>query len=126
MRLRSYLVISYLTVILVMSVGMWAIFDRFMGRLTSRTLTLADTAANNVTAANGTVLIPFPLDYGVWSVRADRVVKNTLAGHKTGSRGPAKFELWVTGTVSPLARQQLQAQGITGVERVDRRVGMMD
>jgi hypothetical protein len=32
----------------------------------------------------------------------------------------------VTGTVSPLARQQLQAQGITVVERVDRRIGMMD
>ena len=72
------------------------------------------------------MLIPFPLDYGVWSVRADRVVKNTLAGHKTGSRGPAKFELWVTGTVSPLARKQLQSQGIKVVEKVDKRIGMMD
>lgn len=77
-------------------------------------------------AANGTVLIPFPLDYGVWSVRAERVVKNTLAGHQTGSRGPGKFELWVTGTVSPLARKQLEAQGIKVVEKVDKRIGMMD
>jgi len=38
----------------------------------------------------------------------------------------AGLRLWVTGTVSPLVRQQLQAQGITVVERVDRRVGMMD
>lgn len=77
-------------------------------------------------AANGTVLIPFPLDYGVWTVRAERVVKNTLAGYKTPSGNPARFELWVTGQVSPLARQQLEAQGIKVVERVDRRVGMMD
>lgn len=76
--------------------------------------------------ANGTVLIPFPLDYGVWSVRAEGVVKNTLAGHQTGSRGPAKRELWVTGTVSPLARKQLEAQGIKVVEKVDKRIGMMD
>jgi hypothetical protein len=77
-------------------------------------------------AANGTVLIPFPLDYGVWTVRAERVVKNTLAGYKTPSGNPARFELWVTGTVSPLARHQLEAQGIKVVEHVDRRIGMMD
>jgi len=77
-------------------------------------------------AANGMVFIPFPLDYGVWTVRAERVVKNTLAGYKTGSRGQAEFELWVTGTVSPLARKQLEAQGIKVTEHVDRRIGMMD
>jgi hypothetical protein len=77
-------------------------------------------------AANGTVLIPFPLDYGVWTVRAERVVKNTLGGYKTPGRTPARFELWVTGTVSPLARRQLEAQGIKVVENVDRRIGMMD
>jgi hypothetical protein len=77
-------------------------------------------------AANGTVLIPFPLDYGVWTVRAERVVKNTLAGYKVPSGNPARFELWVTGTVSPLARRQLEAQGIKVVEHVDQRIGLMD
>jgi hypothetical protein len=77
-------------------------------------------------AANGTVLIPFPLDYGVWTVRAERAVKNSLAGYKAARPGPATFELWVTGTVSPLARQQLQAQGIKVVENVDRRIALMD
>jgi len=75
-------------------------------------------------AANGTVLIPFPLDYGVWTVRAERVVKNTLASYKTSNRNPARFELWVTGTVSPLARQQLEAQGIKVVEHVNRRISL--
>jgi hypothetical protein len=74
--------------------------------------------------ANDTVFIPFPLDYGVWTVRAERVVKNTLAGRK-GS-GPARIEFWVTGAVSPLARRQLEAQGVTVTENVDRRIGMMD
>jgi len=77
-------------------------------------------------ADNGTVLIPFPLDYGVWTVRAERVVKNTLAGYKKAGRGPVNFEFWVTGAVSPLARKQLEAQGIKVTEHVDRRIGMMD
>jgi hypothetical protein len=77
-------------------------------------------------AANGTVLIPFPLDYGVWTVRAERVVKNTLAGYQKPGRTPAKFEFWVTGAVSPLARRQLEAQGVKVVEHVNRRIGMMD
>jgi hypothetical protein len=77
-------------------------------------------------AANGTVVIPFPLDYGVWTVRAEKVVKNTLASYKKTSRTPAGFELWVTGAVSPLARRQLEAQGVKVVERLSRRLGMMD
>jgi hypothetical protein len=55
-------------------------------------------------------------------VRAERVVQNTLAGNQT----PARFELWVTGRVSPLARRQIEAQGIKVVENVDRRIDMMD
>jgi hypothetical protein len=77
-------------------------------------------------AANGTVLIPFPLDYGVWTARAEQVVNNTLAGYKTSSGKPAKFEFWVTGAVSPLARRQFEAKGIKVEENVDRRIGMMD
>lgn len=77
-------------------------------------------------AANDTVLIPFPLDYGVWTVKAEQVVKKTLAGYKSSQGTPARFEFWVTGRVSPLARRQLQAQGVTVVENLDRRIGLMD
>jgi hypothetical protein len=38
----------------------------------------------------------------------------------------AKFELWVTGTVSALARKQLEAKGIKVAEKVDGCIGMMD
>jgi hypothetical protein len=77
-------------------------------------------------AANGTVFIPFPLDYGVWTVKAERVVKNTLAGQKKPGQPQPRIEFWVTGAVSPLARRQLEAQGVKVVEHVDRRIGMMD
>ena len=77
-------------------------------------------------AANGAVLVPFPLDHGVWSLRAERAVKNSQLAYRAGRRGPARFELWVTGTLSPLARQHFQAQGIKVVENVSRRIGMMD
>jgi class 3 adenylate cyclase len=87
MRLRTYLVLSYLAVILVMSVGMWAIFDRFMDRLTSRTLTLADTAANNVTAANGRVAEQVLTTMGEYVVQdkaedVARELAHLLAGRK--------------------------------------------
>jgi hypothetical protein len=77
-------------------------------------------------AANGAVLVPFPLDYAVWSLRAERVVKNSLASYQGSGRPQPKIELWVTGAMSPLAHQGLQAYGIHVVEHVDRRIGMMD
>ncbi len=86
------------------------------------------TAPGNILAraGNDAVLIPFPLDYGVWTIKAERVVKNTLAGYQKPGQAPPRFELWVTGAVSPLARRQLEAQGIKVTEHVDRRIGMMD
>ncbi|MCL6621203.1 MAG: hypothetical protein K6T55_03800 [Syntrophobacterales bacterium] len=76
-------------------------------------------------AANGTILIPFPLDYGVWTPRADRVVTGTLAGYRTPDGQPARYEFWVTGAVSPLARRQLEARGITVKEGMGRRLALM-
>jgi hypothetical protein len=77
-------------------------------------------------AANGTILIPFPLDYGVWSPRAERVVTGTLAGYRTPDGQPARYEFWVTGAVSPLARRNLEARGITVKEGMGRRLALMD
>lgn len=76
-------------------------------------------------AANGAALVPFPLDYGVWSTRAERVVQKSLAG-RPGRPKPERIELWVTGAMSPLARRQLQARGILVMENVGRRSGMLD
>ncbi len=77
-------------------------------------------------AANGAVLVPFPLDYGVWSPRAEQVVKKSLAAYRGSRQGQPPVDLWVTGALSPLARQNLQTYGIQVTEHVDRRIGLMD
>lgn len=65
---------------------------------------------------SGTAVIPFALDYGVWTANADRLSKQL----KTSYRAPGfntRFELWVTGAVSPRAKQELEGRGFTVMER---------
>ncbi len=70
-------------------------------------------------------LVPFPLDHGVWSERAEQVIDYLRANYRSpGFNG--KFELWVTGTVSPLLRRQLERRGFEVVEDVDKRIDFMD
>jgi hypothetical protein len=79
-------------------------------------------------AENGSVLVPFPLDHGVWRQRGEWVITNALAVYKqaagSGQKGPINF--WVTGTVSPLAKTQMAKHGITVTENVDTLIGFMD
>lgn len=74
---------------------------------------------------NGSALIPFPLDHGVWSKRPNRIFREVVFSPSTsGLKG--KMELWVTGTVSPLVKKQLGQLGIGVVENVDERIEFMD
>ena len=76
-------------------------------------------------AANGRALIPFPLDHGVWSERASRLLNHLVKSYRSpGFRGG--FDLWVTGTVSPRARQELARIGITVSENMDERIQMFN
>ena len=76
-------------------------------------------------AKNGRALIPFPLDHGVWSERGSRVIRLMKQTYEAnGFRG--KYDFWVTGTVTPLARRELAAMGIEATENVDQRVGFLD
>ncbi len=79
-------------------------------------------------AANGSVLMPFPLDHGVWSTRAESVISNALTDYKKayGSGQNETFNLWVTGTLTPLAKTQMGMRGITVTENVDTRIEFMD
>jgi hypothetical protein len=78
-------------------------------------------------AANGSVLIPFPMDYGVWSERAELVMTSALKKYKaTSSESSGSFEMWITGTQSPLAKEQLRQLGVQVVENVDERIEFMD
>jgi hypothetical protein len=81
-------------------------------------LTLAQTKA-------GAAVIPFALDYGVWTANADKLSE----GLKTSYRAPGfngNFELWVTGTLSPAGKRELQARGFTVVEQVGSRIDIVD
>jgi hypothetical protein len=74
---------------------------------------------------SGAVVIPFALDYGVWTANADKVSQEL----KTSYRAPGfngTFEFWVTGTLSARGKQELQARGFTVVEQVGSRIDIVD
>ena len=73
----------------------------------------------------GVAVIPFALDYGVWTANADRLSQSMKATYKaSGFNG--NFEIWVTGAVSPTAKQKLQARRFTVVEQAGRRFEIID
>ena len=81
-------------------------------------LTVAQTKA-------GQALIAVPLDRLVWTQRADQVSSNLKANYqRPGFNGT--FDLWVTGTISPGARQELEQRGYRIVERIHTRVEILD
>lgn len=74
---------------------------------------------------SGAALIPFALDHGVWTANADKISQHLKANYRApGFNG--QFEFWVTGTLSPTARQELQARGFTVVEQVGGRIDIVD
>jgi hypothetical protein len=76
-------------------------------------------------ANNGSALIPLPMDHGVWSKQAARVMDHLKTSYETnGYKG--KYDLWVTGTVSPRARDGLAALDIVVTESVDERLGFLE
>src|SRR6266705_2388858 len=61
---------------------------------------------------HGKALVTLPLDHLLWTPSVDRRSQELQAGYKApGFSG--QFDVWLTGTVSPLARQQLAARGMT-------------
>ena len=78
-------------------------------------------------SVNNDVLVPFPLDYGFWTERADRLVPKLINDYRASSpRKPNKIEVWVTGRVTPLAKQQLNGLRVQVVEQVDNRIAFVD
>jgi hypothetical protein len=74
---------------------------------------------------SGAVVIPFALDYGVWTANADKVSQELKTSYRAlGFNGT--FELWVTGTLSARGKQELQARGFTAVEQVGSRFDIVD
>lgn len=76
-------------------------------------------------AKNGSIMIPFPLDYGIWTERPERISAHLVSKYKAqGFKG--HFEFWVTGRLSSAACRELEKRGIRVEERVDRRLEFMD
>jgi len=81
-------------------------------------LTVAQTKA-------GAAVIPFALDYGVWTANGDKLSQNMKATYKApGFNG--SFEIWITGTASAAARQEYQARGFKVVEQAGSRFEIID
>jgi hypothetical protein len=76
-------------------------------------------------AANNSVLFPLPIDYGIWTESAEKILGNMVSASASSADGKS-FELWVTGTISPLARKNLEALGIKVMERVDNKIQFVD
>jgi hypothetical protein len=73
----------------------------------------------------GPTLIPLPLDYGVWTERADRL-SDELKAKDAAPGFNGRFDFWVMGNVSPQVKQQLAQKGIPVVEEVHRPIEIID
>ncbi len=60
-------------------------------------------------AHNGQLVVLLPLDYLVWTPNTARIIE-ALTSQKE-QLGATGIELWISGTLSPLARQNLTARG---------------
>jgi hypothetical protein len=97
-------------------------YHETQGRITGITMVGALTVAQTKA---GLAMIPFALDYGVWTANADKLSQNMKATYKApGFNG--QYEIWVTGAASPTAKQELQARGFTVVEQVGGRIDIVD
>ncbi len=73
-------------------------------------------------AMGGQTVIALPVDRLIWTHRADQVSTHL----KATSGGPGRFNVWVTGTPSPRARQELEQRGYSVEERVNTRIEILD
>jgi hypothetical protein len=76
-------------------------------------------------AQNNSVLIPLPIDYGVWTEKAEKILSNMITTYKSPA-GKARFELWLTGTASPIAKKGVEALGIGLTEYADKKLEFVD
>ena len=96
-------------------------YHETQGQITGLTMVGALTVAQTKA---GSAVIPFALDYGVWTANADRLSQNMKATYRApGFNG--SFQLWVTGSLSPTAKQELEARGFSVVEQVSSRVDIV-
>src|SRR5882762_7992935 len=73
----------------------------------------------------GPAVIALPVDRLIWTQRVEEASQQLKTGYQApGFNG--RFDMWVTGTLSPRARQALEPLGFTITERVNTRVEVID
>jgi hypothetical protein len=75
-------------------------------------------------AKTGQAFLPLPVDQLLWLDRVDRVSGHLKTYSGAGFNG--KFDMWMTGVASPLARSELAARGFTVTEAVHTKVEILD
>ena len=74
-------------------------------------------------ANDGSILVPIPVDYLVWTKRADRVSSESTKNYAASDPNAAgNFTLWATGTMTPLAKEQLGLKGVFVTENVYKKM----
>ena len=73
----------------------------------------------------GVAVIPLAIDHGVWTQSADRITQHLKSTYRPpGFKG--RFEMLVTGTLSPRAKEMLQARGFSVVEQAGSQLEIID
>lgn len=76
-------------------------------------------------ASNGIVIIPLPLDVAIWTEPASQRVPDAIASYKAIDPNQKKYEFWLTGTASKMARGQAAKHGAQIVEKVGSRIELI-
>lgn len=74
---------------------------------------------------NGRALVPLPMDNVLWTAAADARSREVKAAYRAATFN-GQFDLWLTGTVSPTAKQRFAERGMTVTEAVGKRVEIID
>jgi hypothetical protein len=97
-------------------------YHESQGKINSITMVGALAVAQS---SSGVAVIPFALDYGVWTANADRLSQELRSSYRApGFNG--NFEFWVSGAVSPAARRALEGRGFKVVEQANTLVEIID
>jgi len=73
-------------------------------------------------ASNGIVIVPLPLDYAMWTESASQRVPDAMKSYKAVNPNSKRYEFWLTGTASKMAKEESVKLGIQIVENIGNRI----
>ena len=73
-------------------------------------------------ASNGTVVIALPLDCVMWTEVVGEWIPAAIARYKAMNPGLKMYDIWLTGTASEMARNEVAKTGVRIVEKVGNQI----